>query len=430
MIFLLLLIIFILLLLKYNFIPNYSTPYVLSPDIIVMGVFIISLLVASLNYSLWGDISETTFFVVLLSLMMFNFGSFVVRKNSKIHTKPILERKTITQKVILIVILYMAIVTYLDYKDMVAIAGQEGLGLFALIALARKNLYIEDTAVEHSALLFQCLYICRAFSYLFIYIICYKKVFFNEKVGILYYIPIVIYVIQALLSTGRTDFIYLTYTIIIISYLLIKAKRGWTPKKETAFFKYISGGLFIFVIIFLLLGSNRSTEELDIGHSVRNYMGSSIMAYDWYLNHYGTNATASFWGEQTMLLYYSIAKSLGLTKLTGVAVLPECYVGGEMTNIYTCLYRYTHDYGIYVMFIILFFLGYLYTSFFYDIKNKSRVGLSIIIYAYLSCPLVEFAIEERFMSTMLSTRTFYCCIYMAILYKLFIRKNEIKLSCK
>lgn len=408
--------------------PHYSTPYILSPDIIVMGVFSISIIVACLNFNFWGDISGLTFCIILLSIIMFNLGSFFVKKDV-IRPRPDNPKYLqlyIPNNISIVVIAFMVYVTYLDYQDTVKIAGEAGLPFFALIALARKNLYIEATAMDHSAWLYQGLYICKAFSLIYIYIIFYQKKIMGQKINLLYFVPVVLYIIQAFLSTGRTDFIHVIYAIIIIYYGMTKSKQRWLPKHEKNFFKYIYGGLIVFLGLFFFLASVRSEGEAEIAKSIRNYVGSSIMAYDWYLNHYGIYSTASYWGEQTQLFYYSVARAFGLTKMSGVSVLPECYISGEMTNIYTCLYRYTHDYGIFVMFVILFFVGFFYTKFFYRLQRTEEIGLSLIFYAYLSSPLVEFSIDERLFSTLLSARTLFVCIYIYLLFKIMIRRKSMK----
>ena len=416
MIFLLLFLVIILIIVKYN---NIS-PYALSPDIIVWGVFAFSLIVACLNYSFWGDISTLTFFVILLSLVCFSLGALIARrKNGKqrYQFEPA-QNICISKKVTTLISLFMLLVTYLDYQDTVKIAGENGLPFFALIALARNNLYLEDTSMNHSVILYHGLYMSKAISLIYVYVILYQKTIIKKRISYLVFVPIILYIVQAFLSTGRTDFIYLIYSVLIVFYMLAKSKQKWIPKHEFYFFKYIYGGVLLFLALFFFLANVRSEGESILALSIRNYVGSSIMAYDWYLNHYGIYPTATYWGEQTQLLYYSIARALGISNFSGVTVLPECYISGEMTNIYTCLYRYTHDYGIFIMFFILFCLGYVYTRFFYKIRNNCSTGMILIYYAFLSTPLVEFSIDERFFSTLISARTLFVCFYIFIFYKL------------
>lgn len=393
---------------------------------IVYAVFGLSVLVACIYSSLWGDISPLTAFVILLSLLSFSSGGALASFNQKPVTRTF-HVLQIPWFYTAIVIVFMAVITIRDYADVSAVAGESGLSILAVVALARENMYIEDVSIEHSTFVLQGLYASRAFFYIYIYIIFYRLLLIRKPVNILYWVPIVLYFMQCLLSTGRTDFIYLVYAIMLVVYINLKTRKGWIKRHEEAYMKYLLIGFVLFMGFFLFLSLNRHEGDVDLNQVFGVYVGSPIYAYDWYLNKYGVDATANYFGEYTQWLYYSITNALHLTNKTCESVLPPVYLSGIMTNIYTCLYRYTHDYGIYIMFVIIFLLGFAYTKLFYLVVNNPSRGRLIVLYSFLSYPLVEFAIEERFLSVLISARSFYCVVYILLFYRLIVQKG--KLSC-
>lgn len=400
-----------------------GSPYIFCPEIIVLGVFGLSISVACINCHIWGDISLLTYEIIILSLVFFSLGCMLAPLKGK-QISVFFPQINIPWIYNVIVILYMLLVTFLDYNDVSTMAGESNLGVFAVIALARENMYIQDVSIEHSLFVLQGLYASKALFYIYVYYIFYQKIINRCKVSLLCWIPIILYFIQCLLSTGRTDLIYMVYAIMFLVYFNLKSRRGWIKRNEVKYIKYIAVVFSLFILLFLFLSLNRHEgENIDLNQTFGVYVGSPIYAYDWYLNKYGVDGNAEYFGQYTQWLYYQVANALHWSNHTCESVLPPVYLSGIMTNIYTCLYRYTHDYGIYVMFMILSLLGFAYTKFFYYIRNNPTNGIMVIFYTFLSYPLVEFAIEERFFSVLLSARTFYCCIYILLFYKILLNKH-------
>ena len=258
------------------------------------------------------------------------------------------------------------------------------------------------------------------------YIICYNKYINKEKFKFILLIPVLLYFSQIILSTGRSEFIYLIYGFLVIGYCLKKRSTNWEKKKDFKHLKYIVIGVLFFFFLFSYTSSLRSKGNTDVIETAGHYVGSSIPAFDWYIENNGLESNAVFWGEQTQILYHSIAKSLGISDYKPVYTMPPCNLkNGALTNIYTSLCRYVHDYGVLVMFIIIFLQGYIYSILFNKIKQNNSYGLRIILYSFLSYPLAEFAIDERIFSNMIGARTVYVCIYIWLFYKYLIKKDKV-----
>lgn len=411
---------------KHNIKTTTSSPYILAPDNMVLLLFALSCMVASFNYNRWGDISVLTFFVVILALLSFVLGASFAKSKTKTKVSgyktplPLIIPRYVT----VCVIIMMAIVTYLQYKDTLTLVGSRGLGIIALSLATRESIYMEDLSIDHSALVWQGLYASKAVVYIYLLVILHQKIYFKKSIWDIKIIPIIIYIVQILLSTGRSEFIYLTYAILFYLYYFKKQKNKWSLNDDKFFFKYGIIGLAGFMAVFLYIANLRNEGSVDVTRTISEYVGSPIYAYDNYLNENGIMATSSYFGEYTMLFLYSIGRALKLTTLAGVDTLPPVSLPGAETNIYTCLFRYTHDYGIIIMLVIVFFIGYFYSKIFKKIKSSVMNYKMIALYTFLSYPLVEFTIEERFMTTLISARTIFLCLYIYYLFDIIVKTGD------
>lgn len=422
MIFLLLIIIGALIWFKYKF----SAFYIFNPAIIVLGVFFLTTFVCAANYRNWGDISLTTFFVVMTGIMAFSLGhgtSTRVVPTSKIKPQENYYLSDIGKWKTIIVIIFMSLVTLWDFQDVLSLAGGINLGLVQTVTEARHNLYVENEAIGHSMFLQQGLYVCRVLAYIYIFDIFYSMRIKGEKFKFLSLLPVIFYFFQAVLSTGRTELIYIIYALLIINYCISMSSNNWIIKHDFKYTRQLFGAIIAFLIVFLIFSNARSTGSFNAFNTLSRYIGAPISALDQYIKANGIWSCSEYFGEETMPLYYSILNALGMSTNSSHAVLSLVYVGGNVTNIFTALRRYLHDYGYLGMLLIMFLLGYGYSSAFKRIHDNNSRGFGVIAYAFLSYPLVEISIEERFLSNLVSARTVYCLIYMYILYNIFFRKE-------
>ena len=403
--------------------------YILSPSIIVIAGFVMSVSVAAINVDIWGDISFNTALVIISGVLFFAFGGYsagnpiCVRKVEHNERPDIIS---ISLPITIVAIIFMLYTTYLDYLDLVRYAGTGVLGLFNMIASARTNTYLENESFSHSSFLIHCLYISKVITFIFIYYIAYLFVFLKKRVRWIYFSPIILYFVQALLSTGRTDFIYVLYAILVTYYLLAKSKDGWTFNSDKKFYVKIAITFGVFIGIFFGLSIVRKGGDVDAWGNIGGYIGASIAALNKYVNENGLSSTASYFGEQTQILYYSILNAMHLSDKSGVIVLDPVYFGKNQgfTNIYTALYRYLHDYGILGMWVIMYVIGFVFTKLFQNIIKNGISARGVINYAFFTYPLVEMSIEERFFSNLITARSVFCYIYIWILYKIMIKRQR------
>ena len=104
-------------------------------------------------------------------------------------------------------------------------------------------------------------------------------------------------------------------------------------------------------------------------------------------------------------------------------VMPFVYIGDTITNIFTAFGRYIHDYGILGMSLIVFLIGFWYEKLFNKLISSQINGRNLVLYAFISYPLVEMSIEERVMSNLLTARTIYIVIYLYIIFRYIVKKQ-------
>lgn len=414
------------------FIYYYSYKYILHPAVMVGFIFSLSVFVAVVNYSNWGDISVLTFTVILCGLFFFWLGCAIGDKFRIIIGKreeyPIINVDvlsiSISKTKTVIVVAVMIIVTILDFWDIQSIAGNAE-GILSITTSARIATYKGEAIVSHGIFLQQALYACRALTYVYIYYVFYKLVITKQRVKLLELLPILLYFVQALLSTGRTEFIYIFYTILFLNYVFIQNNKSWKPIQDFRFLKKIIIVVIVFFVIFITISNSRKGGSVNIFDTISNYTGSSIPALNIYINENGISSCASFWGEETQSLVYSILRAVGLSAKSTTVFMPPVYIGtnSTMTNIYTAFRRWIHDYGFFGMLFISMMLGWLYSAGFRKIKDERLLDWKLIVFAFISYPLVELSIEERFFSNLITARTVYCVLYIYVLYKLLIRKK-------
>lgn len=213
-------------------------------------------------------------------------------------------------------------------------------------------------------------------------------------------------------------------------YCLSMSDNNWRIKNDFKYGKVMIIGVISFALVFIVLANNRSGGGFNVLRSVSVYSGSSVMALDKYISENGISSVATYFGEETQPLLYSITNALKLTSHSATAVMPPVYLGDDMTNIYTALRRYIHDFGFIGMCFIMFFLGYLYSFLFKRIIKRNGRSLSLIVYAFISYPIIEMSIEERFFSNLLTARTVYCLFYLWFFYRIIYRngKNNIDMQ--
>lgn len=407
-----------------------------SPSLVVVSTFFLSSLIVFLNYNVWEiDIHPMTVLVISLALITFFIGELIARIGPEIKNKKkmplylnLSEQITVGKEKIFIISVFMVTTIFFQFNyladNALIFGGYNNFG--QLLYNSRAIINDSSLALTQSPLLTHSLIISKCLAYFFIFTVIYNKIFHNNFKNIyIYLIPISLYLSQAILTTGRTHFIYFFTFILLLIVVLEKKKKNWSNTNDLKILSYLLIGGILFVTIFSLIGSQRSTTNFDITRSISLYGGSSILALDYFI--INDDEPPIFFGEETLYSLNSLLRRVGVD-VPFKEVYLEAYENDNFrTNIYTSLRRYIHDYTFAGMLIIQLFLGFLYTKFIMYIKYKDKIGVSVIFLGMFFYPLVEYSIEERFLVSIFTFSTVYHIIYMSIIFNFFTKNIPLKM---
>jgi oligosaccharide repeat unit polymerase len=240
---------------------------------------------------------------------------------------------------------------------------------------------------------------------------------------ILLLVPLPIYFFSSILTTGRTDLIFL-FCVVIFSIFFCAQKRfnySFLVNLLLVLFSVIAG--VSFVAFFFFANFNKYGGIGDFSLELFRYSGSAINALDIFLN--SAQPRTSIFGQHTLYSIFSLLFRLGF----GVPALPNAALPATMifkisTNIYTVYLRWIIDYGFFASFLISFFWGLIYSYFFCSFESKQRIGYSAVVLAYLMYPVVFSSIEDGFIATY-SFSLLYNGVYMYAAWILFTQRNNI-----
>jgi len=406
---------------------------ILSPWFISCAMYLLSICTVAVNSSLWSiEISIETVYVIMLALISFGIGELIIRytfqkKNIKNNNFRVLVTKPINipTRYIVLINCVMLIVLYwyfIETYRLSLLGGNPG-GYELMLKYAR------SASVTHSInpVLTLLLAGCTSISYVLLFVILYNIIFFGKKsTWRLYAIPILIYVGQLIITTGRQSFIQLMTTIVIMLFVLISIKGNRSLSNK----KMIYTGLFaivFFVAVFFALGFLTDKSFLGFSTTISLYMGGSIVGLDYYLQN--PISDSNIFGVNTLFGVYSSLAQLGINVPHLYAPLEFFYIGNHGVNIYTPLRRYIQDYSFTGMLFIQLILGMLYSSALMYLRRQNKISVFIIIFAMFYYPIVESAIEERFFMLVFSfNAAFKACgvVFFYWLFKLYSKINAVE----
>jgi len=410
---------------------------ILSPWVISIYMFIVTVIIAILNYKDWNEnITELTILIVMIGLICFGVGEIIGKSLfGRVRSIPLTNRSPLTENVriniknrsliftvfIICIVIYFNINHTLDLANRVGYArGMQNLLYYVRIAQFDANIDSSRNGILNLGLTYSTI-----ISYFFIFVFLYNLIITNKsQKKYLLLSPALLNIINIILSTGRTQFINLITFILILLFLMLKQKYNWSVKLNNRIMLYGLLGIFGFLLVFRMSGYLTGKSNLySIWDNISIYVGSPIIALSKYLD----NPPERFlFGSETLYSVYHILRKTGLD-------IPQYNLNLEFiswnnvknVNIYTALRRYVHDFGILGMSLIMIIIGFFYGNFYSYIKKKRTIDLYTIIYAMIFFPITQIALEERFFTNVISIQGIYNVIFMIVVWKLYINKKNI-----
>ena len=282
----------------------------LSPSLWACIMFLISIFINILNTNRWGsNYSFKSAIIILIGLFSIIIGEFFVSKifypTLSRKYKLICANKPINLKFITLfwVILLSFFCLIIDLIIVMRISGTSD--IFSSLYFLR-NILISGEGSKGfiGRLVFATQ---KSIAFIFIFVLLYNKIICRAKLKLLYILPISLFIIEGILTTGRTIYIrILVYSFFIFIQLYVY-------KNSTKFIHLtkiaLTGAmvLIVFFIIFTFLGKligkgiyNSSLEVFSY------YAGSPIYLFNLYIDNVGQVTNNTLWGEHTFIGIYNI----------------------------------------------------------------------------------------------------------------------------
>ncbi|UYT84618.1 O-antigen polymerase [Priestia megaterium] len=378
-------------------------------------MFFISTCFAAINFNQWDiNLHALTILVILLGLFAFGVGEITTRrmfgkynknKSASAKTKISLLQPSMPiefKKSFLVFLnIFMLFITYMYYRQVLKIAQSVGytagsdipmLKFFRAATLSQNNMDFQGSFIVTQGVI-----LSYGFTYIILYVLIFNILFFGFKKSYVYYFtPIILFLVQAVLTGGRTQFLYLIAASFIISSILFNIKHGWNKRKNAVLIKKFLIIASLVLIAFYCLGTlTGKTETFSFYDTISIYVGSSIVAFDIFLNKGIASGTGLLFGQNTLFGIYDILERFGLGNYHMIKEAAFVNIGPYETNIYTSYMRYILDFSIFGLLMMQFFIGSLFSFIYMVIKTKNKMGFLVIMYAIIFQVIIESPIEER-----------------------------------
>lgn len=401
----------------------------LSPSIIMIFVFLLSVLVVLFNVNQWGDISALTVFTILLSVLVFVIGCIISNslfqdRDIKSYVQNYISHLRVNKTFTFCVVLFMAITTYFYYNhvyNLSLIAGNPG-GISAMLSYARTMSPDDDGFVQLNSILNLSLIISQSFAYIYLYIYISNHQFrTRSKNDIIYLIPVFFYFFQSILTTGRVKVLNIIIFVLVTSLVFykwrVKSNTKYTKKVKKVALTSLAIALIVFIVLDLSLRSSIYGTDWGIAYQLSKYIGSSIKALDIYLNNIPNISQ-----PETMYNIHSILNRFGFEFNITSNALGSVRFGNVSTNVYTPIRRYINDYGFIGLITIQFLSGFCIQYFYNQISYRRRNDLGPLIYSYVVFFVFYSSFEERIFLSILSLNSVLTIILITMIWYFLVKK--------
>lgn len=402
----------------------------LSPSVELTAMYSISLFCFCLYANTWKtDLYIKTIIVIVIGVICFVLGEAGSNKirlkltgiKSSENKAALLEIPKVTF-LILTIISLVTLVLYFRYSYDYSVAAGNKYGYAYMLTYIYYGKYNLTGMPDEPTYITMGRVVSQVFSMYSFYVLANNTIIKRFKARYLVYvIPILIYILQASLSGGRTQYFRLLIQLMIISLSTYSLNGSKRLKKVN--YKQIVKVILLgvgFLIAYRLYGVMRGSlsSEWD---NILSYPGTTIEALNLYLV---KGESSQYFGEETLMIIYGILNKLGGNFPVSSLALPSVTWTNGGTNVYTALRRYVADYTILGMAMIQFCQGLFYGILYKKMRQK-RTSTSILIYAYLMYPVVESIFEERFLIGICSAGTIYILVCIYIMNRIVCEKNTI-----
>ena len=235
--------------------------------------------------------------------------------------------------------------------------------------------------------------------------------------------PVFCYFPFLILSTGRmTMLCFVIYAFVVATVLYLK-KYGYaaTACRRAVGYAVLAGAAFflLFYLMGLITGKTSAAVDRSYLQIITHYAGLSLPAFGEIVTY--PVLEDGLIGSHTLGAAYRILASIGLPLPMVQNFMPFTTFDGIDTNVYTVLWRYTWDFGIVGMLLMMFLISVGYTLAYQQIRHARLHPYALMVYALFAYPLFWFPMDDRLLMEVFNTTTLYDLVLLFALYELLMR---------
>lgn len=402
---------------------------ILSPTLLLTGVFFVSCVFAILGNIQW-KVSVSPFVVIVISLgiLLIFCGEMVGREIKKKNVVSIVKGEQndtqikISSKVNLLIYFICFLSVILQGVRMIQIARENGYssgGISIMFTIAR-NALINGTGHVGQIVGLMTAFVHAAgfiYTYIFIFNMFARRKTENIcKTNWQNLIPLVFLIISYMLGTSRDVFILLVVYIFFIFFEHLRRRKKINIIK-LAFAGIIVVILFFGVFYFLGKLSGRGGSFMD---TIYIYAGSPIVAFDLWLQN-GFPISTQFGAETFTGIHQFIGRFFQDYNVPSI-YMEFIALGKNTTNIYTGFRAYFADFGWSGFILFSFLMGLFYGVAYMSLCYGKYKHLKKMIYAYFLFYLIYFFATPLVTTSLLSVTQLLDFFWIIVLY-LLLKKN-------
>lgn len=400
---------------------------ILTPSVVVCGMFALSELFALLSVDTWGiDYAYEAAFILILGIGVFVAVDFfscrffrkrriVLRKNNKKRKISENEGKLIYINRLVLALIILVNVAYIPiyYRSLLNLASASGLQ--GTLAVAMKSLSYDASRSAETNLGTMITLLgrfCMITGYALIYYYHHNKALIKKRPELKRYkrynrmllVPAICYLIASLFEGARIQILLFLVYYFTLSYISAqKVSARWSFKNSKKYIKYgviaLAVALPLFYLGVELLG--RSNANLNMFNYLAIYIGGSIQHFNQYVQ---DPVSSAVWGGECFYSIYNFLWKLGLRSeyvvphlefrtLYNIGFSGDRWYSG---NVYTFFRSPLSDFGIPGMVIMTLVFAAFYSVFYHNvIKKRNASEYVIILYAYLFAQLSMVSIANQ-----------------------------------
>lgn len=392
-------IIFILLLLSYFYYKRDMT----GPLFLLSAAMLLCFSIVCLNYENW-DISTHGFYYLttltfVVALVSFFIGtlcsrallSFRRNELSDSRREGIMERTSGNYPYLLFTVLSLF---FLIAYCLIKFQGVE-LSSFSAFRASLRKIYAAEK--EYNFFTTQLFEILVAIGYISMHRFILDKFVHKKKTNLLVFVPIISFLIFALLSTDRNILIRFFLFGLLLFMTSYEWKKSVFVRNKKLLIK-VCAIVAAFALMFWAFGRMKNYKS-NFERSIGIYAGSGLYAYNLWLEEFDEDYT---YGKYSFSVVQNTLAAVGIGKASDVPHNSEYITYNSpngytfSTNIYSTFRPYYQDFGMAGVAIIPGLMGMLF-EFLYLMNKKDKFGFWWFFYTSHVYPVVYYPILDQFL---------------------------------